>query len=369
MPASAQPLDGFRVVDAALFVSGPWAAMMLADLGADVVKVEPPGGDAYRRYGRVEDGMGVSFANVNRNKTSVVIDLKADGGRDEMLALVRGADALITNWRPGVAEQLGLCAADLHSANPGLVWCRVSGFGPDGPLAGTPAFDTVIQARSGTMFVQGDADRPEPVRGYVADKVAAMFAAQSVLAALVARGRHGTGSVVDVPMLDALAYFNGPDMMLERTRLDDEDRDAVSPQLRAVRCIPASDGWLLVSPVRGKQLKGLVAAAGHPEWIDRFRAEGDAAARTSQIYDLTATVTPSDSTEVWLRRFAEHDVPAAPVLDIDAHLADPQVDHNSTYVVYEHPRLGKIRQPRHPARWDGGTMAPDPSPAPDLPPG
>ena len=357
------PLTGYRIVDAATFVSGPWAAMMLADLGADVVKIEPPGGDPFRRFGRTVAGVSIMWANVNRNKRTVVLDLKSADGQAEMLRLLADADAFLTNWRPGVAAGLGLTSEAVGSANPTLVWCRVSGFGTGGPLADDPAFDSVIQARAGVMYAQGGGANPEPVRGFLVDKLTATMAAQALLAGLVQRGRTGAGTTVDLSMLDAISYFNGPDLLSERTRLDDAGRPALSDQLTAVRCVPTADGWIFVSPVRGKHLRGMAAAAGHPEWIEVLRSEDDPARRTRRLYGLLAEVTPSESTGVWLERFAAQDVPAAPVLDIDAHLGDPQIAHNQTYVTYDDPVLGRIRQPRHPARWDG-VVPPDPTPAP-----
>jgi crotonobetainyl-CoA:carnitine CoA-transferase CaiB-like acyl-CoA transferase len=338
--------------------------MMLADLGADVVKIEPPDGDAFRRFGRTVDGRGIMWANVNRAKRAAVLDLKSSEGHDELLEMLAGADVFLTNWRPGVAEALGLTAPVVRQTSPALVWCRVSGFGASGPLADGPAFDSLIQARTGTMHAQGASHgAPDGVRGFLADKVTALLATQAILAALVGRVRTGTGVVLDVSMLDALAYFNGPDLMSERTLLADSGRDALSEQLKAVRCVRTADGWICVSPVRGKQLKGMASAAGHPEWIDELRTINEPAARTQRLYALLASVTASATTEVWLQRFAANDVPAAPVLDLDAHLADPQVAHNHTYAVYDDPVLGRIRQPRHPARWDG-FVPPDPKPAP-----
>jgi crotonobetainyl-CoA:carnitine CoA-transferase CaiB-like acyl-CoA transferase len=356
-----------RVVEAASYVSGPFAGMMLADLGASVVKVEPPGGDPYRRFGRAEGGVGIMFANANRNKTSEVVDLKTDAGRLRFADMISAADVLLSNWRPGVAEELGFGEAAVRGLNSGLVWCRVSGFGQDGPLAGAPAFDTVIQARSGVMSMQGGRGSPDSVRGYLVDKVTATFVAQTVMAALLQRTETGEGCVVDVSMLDAVAYFMGPDLLAERTVVGDPPgRPALAEQLTALRCVRTSDGWVLVSPVRSKQLKGMAAAAGHPEWIDELRGESDPGKRTARIYDLVAGVTPSATTAEWLSRFEAHDVPAAPVLDLDEHLADPQVDHNRTYVYYDHPALGRVRQPRHPARRAGQTDTPPPSPSPPL---
>ena len=362
-----RPLAGVTVVETASFVSGPFAGMMLADLGASVLKVEPPGGDPYRRFGRAEGGVGIMFANVNRNKRSEVVDLKTPAGRERLTELISGADVFLSNWRPGVAEELGFDEATVRSLNRRLVWCRVSGFGQDGPLAGAPAFDTVIQARGGLMSMQGGPTSPDSVRGYLVDKVTAAFVAQAIMAALLQRDATGYGGVIDVSMLDALAYFMGPDLLAERTLVDDaHGRPPMAEQLSAVRCVPTSDGWVLVSPVRAKQLKGMAAAAGHPEWVDELRGESDPGKRTSRIYDLVAGVTPSATTAEWLKRFEGHDVPAAPVLDLDQHLADPQVEHNRTYAYYDHPQLGRVRQARYPVRTPSGADPPLPLPSPPL---
>lgn len=367
-----QPLAGFTVVEAASYVSGPFAGMMLADLGAQVIKVEPPGGDPYRRFGRAVNGAGIMFANVNRNKRSEVVDLKLESGRRRLSELIAESDVLLTNWRPGVAEELGFDAPSLRSLNQRLVWCRVSGFGQDGPLAGAPAFDTVIQARSGLMSAQGAEGPPDSVRGYLVDKVTALVVAQTIMAALLQRASTGQGGVVDVSMLDAVAYYMGPELLAERTIVDEGDaRPALAEQLTAVRCVPTSDGWVLVSPVRAKQLKGMAVAAGHPEWVDELRGEADPGRRAARIYDLVAGVTPGASTAEWLARFEQHDVPAAPVLDVDQHLSDPQVLHNGTYVEYDHPALGRVRQPRYPARragerGSGGDAYSQPIPSPAL---
>ena len=362
-----QPLSGVSVIEAASYVSGPFAGMILADLGASVVKVEPPGGDPYRRFGRSEGGVGIMFANANRNKRSEVVDLKTGAGRHRFAEMIRDADVLLTNWRPGVAEELGFDADSVHSLNGRLVWCRVSGFGQDGPLAKAPAFDTVIQARTGLMSMQGGRGSPDSVRGYLVDKVTASFVAQAIMAALVQRGGTGDGTVIDISMLDVIAYFMGPDLLAERTLVGDEPgRPALAEQLTALRCVQTADGWVLVSPVRAKQLEGMANAAGHPEWIDELRGEHDPGKRTARIYDLLAGVAPTTTTAEWIRRFEEHDVPAAPVLDLDQHLADEQVEHNRTYVFYEHPALGRVRQPRYPARSQGSVDPPVPSPSPPL---
>jgi crotonobetainyl-CoA:carnitine CoA-transferase CaiB-like acyl-CoA transferase len=357
------PLEGIRVVEVATFVTGPFAGMMLGDLGAEVVKVEPPGGEFFRRYGRRVDGLSVNFVNANRNKKDVVIDLRDDAGLAELTKLLDGADVLLTNWRPGVAERFGLGADDVRRRFPRLVWVKISGFGPDGPLASTPAFDGLIQARSGLTIAQGE-DRPHAVWSWVADKTTAAFAAQAALAGVVQRQLTGEGSVVELPMIDAFAYFNFPDLLSERTIIAEADRPAVNAQMRTIRALPTKDGWLMLNPARGVQMKAALQAFGREQRADEIKVL-DPATATDMFFDVCAEVTPAKTTAEWLEILAAIDVPAAPVLDFDGHLADPQVIHNGTYVEIADPRFGPIRQPRFPARFSSGDAGIEPAPDAD----
>ena len=350
------PLDGVRVVDAATFLSGPLAAQALADLGADVVKVEPPGGDAFRRFGRSIEGLSLMWVTTNRTKDVATLDLATDEGRLGMDRLLNGADVLVTNWRPGVAERLGLSSERVRATWPRLVWCRISGFGQDGPRAMEPAFDGVIQAASGAMPTQGYSPLapgpPQMVRAFQADKLTASYAVQAALAALVRRGTTGEGGVVDVAMIDVVAYFDFVDTMLERALpTDDGAGDGVNRQLASVEAVPTGDGWIVVSPARARQMRSAVEAVGHPEWYDDIRTAGDPVAVTSRFFQRLATVTPGRLSAEWLDIFRAADVPAAEVLDADGHLNDPQVTHNEVYGVAEHPVIGRHRWVRHPARY------------------
>jgi crotonobetainyl-CoA:carnitine CoA-transferase CaiB-like acyl-CoA transferase len=355
-------LGGIRVVEAASFVTGPFAAMMLADMGADVVKVEPPTGDPFRTFGRRVSGVSVSFVNTNRNKSALTCDLRTDVGRAELLKVLDGADMLITNWRPGVAESFGLGSEFIRHQFPKLVWVRISGYGTDGPLAATPVFDALIQARSGLMVAQG-ADEPRPVWSWIVDKVTATFAAQSGLAALVRRQVSGEGSIVDISMLDSFAYFNFLDLMTERTILSESDRPAVNSLNRNVRPVRTQDGWIMVNPVRGVTIKNALIAFGRAECVAELKTL-DNASVTRRFFEILDEAAPQRSTAEWLEILTECDVPVAPVLDFDDHLVDPQVLHNATYVEIEDPRLGRIRQPRFPARFESGEVGI--APAPDL---
>jgi crotonobetainyl-CoA:carnitine CoA-transferase CaiB-like acyl-CoA transferase len=359
------PLEGIKVVDASSFLTGPLAAMMMADMGADVVKVEPaPRGDTYRRFGTRHNGHGIAFANANRNKRSVMVDLRDAAGLREFDRLLDDADVLFTNWRPATTRALGFddTVIDRH---PRLIWIRITGFGSDGPMADVPAFDSVLQARTGLAAMQGGEGRPTLIKSWMCDKVTALFSTQAALAALLTRAGNGAGGIVEVPMLDSVAYFNFPDLMVERTVLERSHLPAANGQLAANRPLPTSDGWLLTSPVSGRQLVGALAALGCEERKDELMAIRDPTALTLAFYDIAEEVMPHRPTADWLDAFRKHDVPAAEVFDFDQHLVDPQVEHNCTYVEFDDPRLGRIRHPRHPATFPSGRGGPT-LPSPDL---
>lgn len=345
-----KPLEGITVVETAIYLSGPWAGMMLADLGADVVKVEPPGGDPYRRFGRPETAVAPLWAACNRGKRSVVLDLKTPAGVEEILELLDGADVLLSNWRPDVADRLGLGDAVLAERNPRLIRCWISGSGPTGPRVREPAFDTVIQARSGLTDASSRGDSPTVSYGYPNDKVTPAFAAQAILAALFARERTGVGDRLDVAMLDVAGYFNFPDLMVNRMFLDHQPDGARNDDAMSVRAIPASDGWFIVAGVSGRQIKRSCEAVGHPELAGELFAQATPADLNRRIFELFAPITREQPLAHWLAAFRDCDVPAAPCLTIDEHLDDEQVLHNQVYAIEEWPGVGRVRMPRYPVQ-------------------
>lgn len=344
------PLTGVRVVETAGYVSGPFAGMMLADLGAEVVKVEPPRGEPARRFGLRYRGVSALGLNVNHGKDCVELDLKSDGGRARLRDLLAAADVFLQNWRPGVAESLGFGADEVCAAHPRLVYATVSGFGPEGPRATAPVFDSLLQATSGIAAYEAIDGRPTIVRSYLADKTTATFAAQAVLAALLARERTGRGTRVEVSMLDVMGYFDFPDVGQDRTFLGPGAEVDLAPGRTPL--VRTSDGWIAVAPVRGAQLAAAVAAVGHPEWVENLKRAPNPTALTEELYRLLETVTRDLTTAECERRFVNADVPVAPVLTVDQHLADPQTVSNDLYVVVDGP-VGPMRRVRHPARVDG----------------
>ena len=344
------PLTGVRVVEAASYMSGPLAGMMLADLGAEVVKVEAPGGgDPFRTMGRPVTPSSALFVNCNRGKRSVVLDLKSEPGRAELRRLLADADVFLCNWRPGVAESLGFDDATLVALNPRLVRCFVTGYGTGGPLGAEPAFDTVAQAVSGITDALSVDGTPRLLAGYPVDKITASSATQAVLAALFARERSGHGERIDLAMLDATAYFQFPELLTNRVFLDHEPEEARNGQALGIRPVPTRDGWMVIAMVTGRQIRDTCGALGHEEWADELRKIPDQSDMVHELFDRVSPVTATMGTEELLAVLRGIGVPCAPCLTIDEHLADEQVAHNRLYRVEEWPGYGRVRVIRYPA--------------------
>ena len=285
----AGPLEGIRVVDLSQVVSGPWATMLLADQGAEVIKVEPcVGGEVLRplpNFGR--GGINSLIANNNRGKLGLAVDLASERGVATLRRVVDTADVFVQNFRPGVVERLGLGPDVLRSSNPGLVTCAITGFGPDGPWAQRPVYDPIVQAMSGHVAVQVNPDIPFPdlVRTTVCDKATALMAAQAVTAALVARARTGVGQHVEIAMLDAAISFFWPDGMMADTVLpaDGWDDPPLGPTMAATyRLTSCADGHLVYWVVQPNDIWNLARALGHPEWEHDERWADDAVRRTPE---------------------------------------------------------------------------------------
>jgi len=349
------PLEGVRVVDLSVMISGPLAAMMLADQGADVIKVEAPGlGDIMRFLGSSKGGMTGIFANNNRGKRSLVVDLKQPAGRELVLQLIGSADVLIQNFRPGAMDRLGLGYRDVQEVNSQLIYVSISGFGQDGPYSGRRVYDNVIQAASGLASVQSDPVTGEPslYRTLICDKTTAYTAAQAITAALFARatGRAG-GQHIELAMLDTAIAFMWPDSAMDVALLDD---DAVrSPTIASNYSVTRlADGFAAASPVTDAEFRGLCAALGRPDIADDAKF-ADVASRMANLDEMAALLieaaaaTTIDDFEALA---VEHDVPASKVTHLSDIHGDPQVRHNAFFVERDHPQAGRLREPRPAAR-------------------
>ena len=361
----AGPLAGFRVVDVSAVVSGPLAAMLLADQGADVIKIEPPGvGDVLRSSTWKRGGMAAFFLNCNRGKRSVVLDLQKPAGRSAALDIIQSADVFVQNWRPGAAERLGLGWPALRARNPRLVYCSISGYGPSGPYAKRRVYDPIVQGLSGHVAVQCNPDAPIPdlVRNIVADKSSAYTAAQAITAALLARERGAGGQHIEVPMLDASLAFFWPDGMLKHTLLG-ACKDPGPALYDVYRLWQTADGHIVWWAGTDAEYFGLFRALGHGEWCEDARF-CTPRARLENADALGAELLRAISrfaTEDLCARMEAEDVPAGPVKSLDALLDDAQIRHNQSVVETEHPTAGRFRMARPAARFSK-TAAPVPAP-------
>lgn len=350
-PTADRPLSGITVIETSSFLTGPFASMMLSDLGAEVVKVEPPGGDGFRRFGHNRDGFGASWTNANRGKRSIVIDLKTAEGVARLKHLLTTADVLIENWRPRVSESLGLGEDVVRELNPRLIRLSINGFGKSGALANAPAFDSLIQGRTGIVASEGRNGTPAVTPFNMVDKVTGTFGAQAVLAALYERERTGKGAVIQLPMLDVMGYFNFPDMFQHRTFQN--DRSDWKPP--ASQVLATADGYVVISPANGQQMSKTLNAIERPEWKEDFKRMPDPVAMANEFFRRVGEVVVQKDTKHWLRVFAEQDVPAAPVFSLDEFLQDGQVAHNRIFSEVD-SHVGPIRTARHPAIFDERLM-------------
>ena len=349
------PLNGYRIVDVTQMISGPMATMILADQGADVIKVEPPStGDLTRALAGRRHKMSPTFAVANRNKRSVVIDLKQPRGVDLLKRLVARADLFVQNFRPGTADRMGIGEAALRGVKPDLVYVSISGFGETGPYVHKRTYDPVIQALSGLASIQADPEsgRPKMLRVIVPDKVTALTAAQAMTAALLARERSGTGQHVRLAMLDAVIAFIWPESMAAYTFTGPEKAITRPPNTRDL-VFQTADGYITCGAVSDSEWEGLCRALGRPEWLqdDRFKTPAGRVRYADARLELTAEVLKTRSSADWLARLDAQQVPCAPILTRDELLTDPQVAANRMIVENIHPSAGPMRQPRPAARF------------------
>jgi crotonobetainyl-CoA:carnitine CoA-transferase CaiB-like acyl-CoA transferase len=331
-------LKGVRIVEQGTFITGPCTGMMLADLGADVIKLESPDGDPYRAY----QGGNYSphFQAYNRNKRSLALDLKQPGDRKLFDTLISDADVFIQNFRPGTADRLGAGAKRLQELNPKLIYCSISGFGADGPYVDRPSYDSVAQALSGFLSVVVDESRPRFLGPALADAITGIYAAYGVLGALFDRTRTGKGRVVEVSMLEAMAHF-AVEPYAAYFALGTVPRSQDRPRLAQAHILRTGDGGLIAIHLSSleKFWTGLVAALDAPQLATDARFN----TRLLRIENYDALGAELDKlfsskpTDYWVTRLGDHDVPFAPINRVDAAVRDPQVKHLGLMVPVESP--------------------------------
>ena len=349
------PLDGIRVLDLTTMVSGPLATMMLADQGADVIKIEPPRGDTMRYAGIQHRGMSASFLSCNRSKRSLCVDLKTEPGLDIVKKLVATADVLVQNFRPGAIERMGLGEDVIRALMPNIIFVSISGFGEEGPYAHQRVYDGVIQALSGLAEIQADRDtgRPRMVRTIVPDKTTALTAAQAVTAALFARERTREGQHVRLAMLDTMVSYLWPEASSSLSFVGHE-RDPGHTQQASDLVFETRDGYITAGAVSDAEWSGLCRALRRQDLIDDARFV-TAAARVEFVVErreiMNTEIAKWRSAEI-LTRLDREGVPSAPILNRTEVIDDVQVKHNGIIEEHNDPALGRIRQPRPAARFE-----------------
>ena len=352
------PLAGVRVLDLTGVVSGPFATMFLADQGADVLKVEPIGGDITRRSRANVDKTGefsALFISSNRGKRSLSIDMKTDAGREVLGKLVQQADVLVQNFRPGTMERLGLGPDEVRKKNPRLIYVSISGVGEDGPYAKKRVYDPIVQALSGFCDIQAQpvTNRPQMIRTIVADKTTAVYAAQAITAALYAREKSGRGQHIQVAMLDAMIAYLWPEGMMQYTVVGREQATS-DPNDRPDLVFQTSDGYLTCGTISDSEWQGFCKATGDPELANdaRFATPAsrsvNATARINKMQDYIRKHTTAE----WLARLDAADVPCAPILRRGEIIANEQVVSRGLIAELEQPGVGTVRQPKPAARFE-----------------
>jgi crotonobetainyl-CoA:carnitine CoA-transferase CaiB-like acyl-CoA transferase len=340
---------GVRVLDLSRMLAGPYGSMLLADMGAEVIKVEDPdGGDPMRAMGPpfLPDGESAYFLAINRNKQSIAIDLTRDEGRAVFLDLVRAADVVWENFRPGIMEKLGCDYARLAAANPRVIMCSISAYGQDGPYREWPAFDLALQAMGGAMSITGEPGGSPMRMGLpMGDLAGGMFGAYAVAGALFQRERTGQGAHIDLSLLDCqvslltyLAQYFFTDGQVP------EPQGTAHASVVPYQALATRDGHLIVAVFAEKFWGGFCRAAGRPDWErdPRFATNRDRVAHRDALTRDAAVLFRTRTTEEWLTRLHAEGVPAAPIQSLDRVLADPQVRHRGMLVEMTHPKHGVV---------------------------
>jgi crotonobetainyl-CoA:carnitine CoA-transferase CaiB-like acyl-CoA transferase len=370
MPAAASgPLDGIRVLDLTSVVLGPYATMLLGDLGAEVVKVEPPDGDSMRYAGRQRHpAMGSVSLTLGRNKRSVCLDLKRPEAREALRALVPGVDVVVHNIRREPAARLGLAYEQLRPLNPGLVYAVALGFGDGGPYAGQPAYDDLVQGLSGAVsLMERVAGEPSYVPMIFVDKTTGLALANAILAALVHRGRTGEGQEVAVPMFETMAAYALVEHLADAVWDDDETgapgyARVLSPHRRPYR---TRDGHVCALPYLDKHFDALFALVDRPDLAadPRFASITTRAAHIDEVYAIVADLLATRTTGEWLAGLGEAGVPVGPVNRLDDLFDDPHLRAVGFWQEVQHPTEGLLRQPgvtSHFSATPGGLRRPAP---------
>jgi crotonobetainyl-CoA:carnitine CoA-transferase CaiB-like acyl-CoA transferase len=350
------PLAGVRIIEMTSVVLGPWACQILGDLGADVIKVEPPRGDSNRQLGPSRNPqMCALFLTCNRNKRSVVLDLKQEAGRAALLRLAQGADVLIHNLRPPAIRRLGLAYETVREVNPGIIYCATYGYREDGPYSDRSAYDDSIQSASGVAMLSarmGGEPRYLPV--IVADKTTAMAVAYSVTAALFHRERSGEGQAIEVPMFETMVNYVMAEHLYGMT-FDPPEGEAGYTRLLSQHRRPyrTKDGYIAILPYLNNHWEIFCRAAGRPELLEdaRFKDLASRLANIDEVYSEVSKMVATRTTAEWLEVLGDTPVPTMIVNTLEDLLEDPHLKATGFWQSFDHPSEGRIRLPDIPTRF------------------
>ena len=361
-------LEGIKVLDLTSMVSGPVAAMMLADQGAEVIKVEPTTGEQMRHIGPTVNKVTAAFFSCNRGKRSIAVDLKSDDGKKILFDLVKSADVLLQNFRPGAMDRMGFGEPVMRELNEKLIYVSINGFGEEGPYAHKRVYDPVIQALSCATDIQADraTGRPQMFRVIIADKVTAITAAQAISTALYAREKTGEGQHIRLSMLDAMLSLFWPEGMAGLTYADQEF-DVRKYQGAMDLIYETQDRFITAGAISDKEWQGMCRALNREDLIEHpnFKTAQGRFTHNSERKEITAEEIKKWSSEEILARFDQEGVPCAPIIDRSELLAHAQVVANGSIDRLHFDDFGEVRQARHPARFDK-TPARVSRPAPRL---
>jgi len=350
-----QPLKGTTVIEFSTMITASLATMMMAEQGARVIKVESVYmGDPMRYLGTSKGGISALFANCNRGKSSIGLDLKQRTGQKIVKSMISSADVLIHNYRPGVMEQLGLGSKSLRSENPGLIYTAISGFGTHGPMNNVPAYDPVMQAHAGFTAIQGT-DGPEFMRTMICDKITAYTACQAVTAALLVREKTNKGQHIDISMLDSGLFFLFPDGFMNNTLLDDDVEVRQHIAFIMYNLTETRDGNIIISTATEQHIQGALQVAGRNDLIDdpRFTTVVTLIENIEEFREMTKDGFSNMTSEEAMQKLRENDVPCAECHNLEEVFDQPQIDASDTVLVRDHPLMGSMRVVKSPSRFSG----------------
>lgn len=350
------PLTGIRVLDLTAALSGPVATQILGDMGADVIKVEPPEGDTIRGMGPARhEGMGAMFLHTNRSKRSIVLDLKSEGGKEAFLRLASKVDVFVCNTRPKAMARLGLGYDELAKRNPSLIYVNIVGYGSGGPYSDKPAYDDLIQAAVGipSLRPQDGEARYAPIA--IADRVTGITAANAVLGALYHREKTGTGQHIEVPMFETIAALVLADHMAGLTFKPALGPPVFQRYASIRRPFATADGFICMMVLTDKQWRTFFAAVGMPEVMEdqRFTTVANRTGNLVALYEIVARVFSTRGTDEWVHHLEQADIPVARIETMESLVANPHVEAVGFLDTIEHPTEGAIRSITRTSTWSG----------------